>query len=248
MRPILWLWSLPLTAAPTLAHGNDPEPSSPEELLANLVLFLVTLGVAAAFSGRVLGPMFADASRRQELVGWGALVAGLMLGVSWWLARQTVAEAFLAKPTPPQHDIHFLASGGQVAMWGDYHAEVSRFRSGEFRLFVSDAYRRPISTHHYRATIAPRDEKTGVPGPPLRSMEESAGKDYLFALLEPGDRSVQLEVAVPGRKVRLNFLFDETAGKRSRPIECGATGRGALGVDSSRPKTPAGSGSPARSE
>lgn len=206
-----------------LAHGADPTPLGWDELLANLIKFGVTTGMVLAFAAQIVAPHFRELEekRRQEILGWAAIAAFLVLGMGWWLTRQSVTEV-MTEENAGKHEVHLNSKGGQVAMWGDYHAEVMRLVSGEYRLFLTDAYRRPIGNEHFTAQIAARR-----PGEPeqFKKMDKALAGGYLFALLGPEDRAIAVKVGTPGWEVRLVFEFDESRGKRSLPLWCGTIKR-----------------------
>lgn len=207
-----------------LAHGADPTPLPWDELLANIIKFTVTIGMVIAFAGQILAPLFKDADekRKQQLVGWVAMAALLVLGMGWWLTRQTLTEAVAEDPRNAKHAEHANRSGGQVVMWGDYHAEVSRLVSGEFRLHLTDAYARPIGNQHFKAEIA---TKSGEEVDEYEKMIRSLDGDYYFARYPKEVKEVQVKVVVPGWWVKLDFSFDEQNGRRSLPLWCGTAKR-----------------------
>ncbi len=204
-----------------LAHGADPTPLPWDELLANLVKFAVTIGMVLVFASQVVGPLFdrPGKEKRQEMLGWAAVCSFLVLGMGWWLTRQSLAEA-VAEAAPPEFHQHLGVNGGQVAMWGDYHVELARVISGEYRIWLSDAYRRPIRNDHYWVKIAPRKDGSAKD---FVEMEASLGGDYRFAFLDRREKTVQLHVGVPGWDLKLNFDFDESNGKRTLVRWCGTS-------------------------
>lgn len=212
-----------MTAIDWIAHGGIVGPLTWDELARNLVIFLVTIGSAVAFTLRIVWPVVRDADleRRQELVGWGALAAFVVLGMSWWLTRQSVTEAVAPPPRAEEHQ-HYAPNGGQVAMWGDYHVELARVVSGEYRLWLTDAYRRAIAPEHWQAEVFVRED--GELSPEGVPMEAGLGGNYRFALLPQDAKDVQVRVGVPGWNVKLNFVFDESRGKRTLPMWCGPGG------------------------
>lgn len=205
-----------------LAHGSDPAPLTWDELAANLVKFLVTIAMVVAFSSQIMAPIFRNLEprKRQEMFGWGALAGFLVLGMTWWVTRQTVSEVVAAPPAPEYHQ-HIGVNGGQVAMWGDYHIELARAVSGEFRVWLTDAYRRPIGNQHYKVKIAAYDQDGNLEE--FRDMDASLGGDYRFSLMDQADTKVKLRVAVPGWEVALKFDFDESRGKKSLQQWCGTS-------------------------
>lgn len=165
-----------------LAHGADPRPIRLDEATANLVKFFVTIFLAVVMSYPVLAPLFtgqeeAEASEAGEealkqpvsptennsgLLGWVALGLLLMLSMAWWLTRTSIVELTAATTPTPEH-AHTQEMGGQVAMWGDFHAEVSRIESGEVRVYLSDSFNRPIAARFFEAEITPYQPEAEKP-------------------------------------------------------------------------------------
>ena len=164
-----------------LAHGADPRPISGDEATANLVKFFVTIFLALMMVTPVLAPLFrADDSKERSpqeqappknlaLVGWVGIGLMLVLSMSWWLARTSLVELTTKEAPLPDHT-HTIEQGGQMAMWSDFHAEVSRIESGEVRIHLSDSYNRPIAARFFQAeivsvepTVAPTSENSPAP-------------------------------------------------------------------------------------
>ncbi len=240
-----------------LAHGADPRPISADEATANLVKFFVTIALALVMIVPVLTPLFRPESSGDEpsqgtqpsqknlsLVGWVGVGLMLVLSMAWWLTRTSIVE-LTTKETPMPDHAHTQEKGGQIAMWADFHAEVSRIESGEVRIHLTDSYNRPIAARFFEAEIAP------VAGPPAltpsptpgagasatpvdnsqsgQSLGEGAkatlpslNDTYRFAQLGREDKSYRVRVTTPGWSVTLKFEFDEGKGRRSLPIWCGS--------------------------
>lgn len=201
----------------TLAHGNDPSALPPAELFGQWALAMVTLLLAAGLARLALQPVFQQADeKRGEVAAWTAIAIGVLVAMATWITRQSLVEA-VSPPTNPQEHAHSLYHGGQIVMWGDYHAEVARAVSGEYRVWLSDRYRRSISAEFFSGTIRPRqaDEKSATP------LEMSLDKDYLTATLDRGVKSVQVFIRYPGSTIRLNVDFDQPKGKKSLKDWCG---------------------------
>ena len=153
-----------------LAHGADPRPIRWDEATANLVKFFVTILLALVMSYPVLAPLFpkkgeaereepAEASEDSSgLVGWVAIGLTLVLSMAWWLTRTSIVELTTAETPMPNH-AHAQERGGQIAMWGDFHAEVARIQSGEVRVYLTDSYNRPIAARFFEAEITPVSDK-----------------------------------------------------------------------------------------
>lgn len=168
-----------------LAHGADPRPITWDEATRNLVVFFVTIFIALSLSYPVLAPLFpkrsADGEQPAEaaeansgLVGWLAVGLLLVLSMGWWLTRTSFVE-LNAEATPVAHDRHTQERGGQVAMWGDFHAEVARIESGEVRVYLTDEYNRPIAARYFDAEISPASEALGASLPTVSAGEATAG-------------------------------------------------------------------------
>ncbi len=174
-----------------LAHGADPRPISWDEATANLVKFFVTILLAVLMSYPVLAPLFTGEGEETEgegeeqkpasptennsgLLGWVGLGLLLMLSMAWWLTRTSIVELTAAVDPTPEH-AHTQEKGGQVAMWGDFHAEVSRIESGEVRVYLTDSYNRPIAARFFDAEITPfAPDSEAAPAPTEGSAEASA--------------------------------------------------------------------------
>jgi hypothetical protein len=134
-------------------------------------------------------------------------------------------EAVSPPPDTLKH-LHSLGNGGQVVMWGDYHGELARNITGEYRMFFTDAYQRPISSAFFEGRLVPRngftgelDEAGAVP------LEESLEHDYRFAILPRTVLGVQAQIKYPGGTIKFNFFFDGKRGHQSLKGWCGPSGR-----------------------
>lgn len=206
-----------------LAHGNDPSSLPPVELFGNWALAMVTLLMAAGLARVAMQPVFqqVDSEKRGEVAAWTAISLGLLVAMGTWITRESLLEA-VSPPPPPQVHAHSIYHGGQITMFGDYHCEVARAVSGEYRIWLSDVYRRSISSEYFSATIVPRDPKTGaVDEKQAQALEMSLDKDYLFAILDRSCKSVQVAVQYPGNTIKLNLDFDKPKGHKSVKEWCG---------------------------
>lgn len=157
-------------------------------------------------------------------IGWVGIALGCLMATAIWVTRQTLYEAVVPSVQDRKHQ-HALSNGGQVAMWGDYHVEIARHISGEYRVWFADAYQRPIGSDFFSGELLPRNAKTKV-------IDENAGvklepgleRLYHFALMDPSIKSVQLRLNYPGGNIKLNFAFDESQGRRSLLEWCGSRG------------------------
>lgn len=203
------------------AHGNDPQPLPPSELFGNWMLAMVALALTAGLAWISLAPLYktTDLKLRRELAAWTAIALGILLAMASWITRQSVVEA-TTKPVDIREHAHFMGHGGQVAMWGDYHAELARVESGEYRLWLSDRYRRSIGNKFFSATMFERDAKTAALGQGY-PMDAGLDGEYRLAFLPRDKKSVQIQMKYPAGTIKLNFVFDETRGKRTMKGWCG---------------------------
>lgn len=248
-----------------LAHGADPRPISIDEAAANLVKFFVTVSLALMMTYPVLAPLFpqrgepsndeqpADAVEPSDanagLVGWVALGLLLVLSMAWWLTRTSIVE--LNTEAPLEDHRHTQEQGGQLAMWADFHAEVSRIESGEVRVYLTDAYNRPIAARFFDAevwaydpdeettnkeepaaiatatpTLEPQSAQTvKVPLPAEATQPNptvsALNETYRFTRMSREAKAYRVKVFTPGWSVTLKFVFDDEGGRRSLPIWCG---------------------------
>ncbi|MBN9415530.1 MAG: hypothetical protein J0I12_08820 [Candidatus Eremiobacteraeota bacterium] len=204
------------------AHGNDPSFLPPIELFGNWVLAMVTLLMAGGMARMALAPLFLqddDPKSRSEVAGWTAISIGVLVAMGTWITRQSLVEAVSPPPAPAEH-VHSIYHGGQMVMWGDYHAEVARAVSGEYRVWLTDVFRRSISSQYFSGTIYPRDPKTGKLGPGT-DLEASLDNDYVMAMLDRDVKSVEVFLKYPGNTIRLDFEFDSDKGRKSVKEWCG---------------------------
>ncbi|HIB68683.1 MAG TPA: hypothetical protein EYO33_27230 [Phycisphaerales bacterium] len=249
-----------------LAHGADPTPLAWDEALANLVKFAVTFVLIGFMSYPVLGPLLSDVkgskdrtpagcegekvanepeSGKQEVVGWIGVGLVLVFALGWWLARTSLVEVMTEESQETEDHAHTQTEGGQIAMWGDFHAEVVRVESGEVRIYLSDSYNRDIAARFFDAEIVPLPktdssdpspstgatatpvpaEPTSVtPSPSQESFktEASLNDTYRFARIDRQFDAYKVKVSTPGWTSSLRFDFDGSKGRRSLPIWCAA--------------------------
>lgn len=214
---------VPFPGLIVFAHGNDPGSLPPVELFGNWALAMVCLVLTAALARAALQPVFeqVEGKSRSEVAAWTAISIAVLLAMGTWITRQSLVEA-LSPASPVQEHAHSVYHGGQVVMWGDYHAEVARNVSGEVRIWLSDKYRRSISSEFFEATIYPRDVRTGkVDLTQAFPLEMSLDKDYRFAILDRSLKSIQVKIRYPGDYLFLDFDFDSPKGKKSLKDWCG---------------------------
>lgn len=222
-----------------LAHGADPRPLQWDEALANLVKFAVTFLMVLVMSYPVLAPLFRQPGQverpdrevlsnhtppaRQELVGWLALGLVLILGLGWWLARSSLIEVMTEEDKEKEDHAHTQTMGGQVAMWGDFHAEVARIESGEVRIYLRDSYNRDIASRYFDAEVkSVQDQDTDRPEETFQPTQAALNESYRFVRLGRDAVHYKIKVSTPGWTASLKFDFDGTRGRRSLPLSCTA--------------------------
>lgn len=221
-----------------LAHGADPSPLEGYEAAANLVKFTVTFLLVSAMSYPILAPLFKQSEdsessaesdpasvseRKQDPVGWLGLGVLLVLALGWWLTRASLVEVMTEEPSAAEH-LHQSAEGGQIAMWADFHAEVVRIETGEIRVFLTDAYSRPIAARYFDAEV----QSVGPQGPqsePFLQTTPSLDGSHRFVRANRDQTTTRVKVSTPGWNVTLKFDFDGESGRRSLPIWCGTKTR-----------------------
>jgi hypothetical protein len=227
------------------AHSADPTNLSVAELFGDWVLALVTLALTGGLSWVALAPLFkqlappaqnedpsvsvpassenpARERARAELAGWVALGLGALLAMGSWVTRQSIEAALTAPPPTGMHMAHSPQNGGQIAMWGDYHAELARMISGEYRLWLSDGNEAPIGAAFFSGQVVPRDARTGaLDTAAAAKLETSLDGLSRQCQLPQAVRSVQVQMTYPAGTIRLNFIFDEGPRRRSLMRWCG---------------------------
>jgi hypothetical protein len=189
-----------------LAHGADPSPLTWDQALATFVLALGTVTVILGLGYRGLRPFLRDPgpADRKQVLTWFGVGVGLVACVLY--AFFTSAMQQLSEPTQPESfHKHYVNHGGQVGMWQNYHVEVARDTAGEFRVWVSDAYRRGISPEYYSGTL------NGA------ALEASLDSTYAFVRQPREVKSADLKLDVPGQRMTFKFQFDEQPGRTSMP-------------------------------
>ncbi len=189
-----------------LAHGADPSPLTWDQALATFVLAFGTVALIVGFGYRGMRTFLRDPGpiSRREVYAW--LSVGLVLVVGILYAFLTSAFTQLGTPTQPESfHKHYVSHGGQVAMWQNYHIEVARDESGEFRVWVSDAYRRGISSEYFSGTLNGSEL--------IGALDET----YAFVKQPRKVKEADLKLAVPGQTMSFKFNFDEQPGRTSMP-------------------------------
>lgn len=140
---------------------------------------------------------------------WTAFGCLMTLGLSALVAESAYRQLG-QRWQPPNYRAHYVLRGGQVAMWGNWHVEIARDVAGEYRLWVADAYRRPISAAFYQGRVIPDPSGEAV------ELERSLDQSYAFARLPRNLKVVRLELELPGRQLKFRYSFEGP--RRSTPL------------------------------
>lgn len=189
-----------------LAHGADPSPLTWDQALATFMLAFGTAAVIIGLGYRGLRPFLRDPGPlgRTQVLAWFGVGVFLVGAVLYAFVESALQQ--LATPTQPESfHKHYVSHGGQVAMWQNYHIEIARDVSGEFRVWLTDSYRRRISADLFSGSLN---------GQPLAPALDNS---YAFARQPVAVKSVDLKVEVPGQSITLHFDFDEKPGRKSLP-------------------------------
>lgn len=217
------------------AHGADPTPISGDEALANLVKLAVCFLFIAVMSYPALSPLLRPSKQtnteeptaHRDVVSWLGVALLIMLTVGWWTVRSSVVE-MITEPAVLEDHTHTQVEGGQVTMWGDFHAEVVRVESGEVRIYLRDSFDRPIAARFYDVEIEPllSDDGNQTDETPVTVETVSALNDrFRFARLDKSYENYRIKVSTPGWTTSLRFNFDGSRGRHSLPIWCAPSGR-----------------------
>ncbi len=98
------------------------------------------------------------------------------------------SRSVVAERVTTEHD-HTALQGGMVAMSGDMHLEVLSLRSGEVRLWVTDAFRKPVPLSGMKGTV----ESAGQSVP----LTPEPGGQFLAAKLPASDQERETTVRLP---------------------------------------------------
>ena len=221
------------------AHGADPTPLAWDTALANLIKFFVSFLFVGVVMHPILQPIFssdsspddseatlsqADSessnSHSNDAIGWLLLGLTLVLAVGWWLVRTSLVEVNTKESLRAEEHAHGQSEGGQVAMWGDFHAEVVRVESGELRIYLRDSYNRDISSKFFQATVQVINVESREDNEEYEKTSEALNGSFRFIRLPLTARHYRVKVSTSGWSSRLKFSFDESQGKRSLPTWC----------------------------
>jgi hypothetical protein len=139
-----------------------------------------------------------ESSGRMYVAKAGAEILAPLLGrrcqVFGKLLRSADPAGILVEAAVPEHDHAAQHTGGGVAMVGDLHLEAVAYASGEVRVYLSDAFRQPLSVAGYRGTV---ELSTSESAPRPTPLEPAAANAFLRSTLPPLGRSVELTVRLP---------------------------------------------------
>ena len=122
------------------------------------------------------------------------------------------SQFLVVRAVVPEHE-HDAQEDGVVAMIGDLHLEAVALKSGDVRVFLSDAFRKPLS-------VAGRTGRVEAPGtaqarPRSAPLEPGPGGKYLIANLGPlTETQAELTIRLPVEKdpdYFITFMLEPTA-------------------------------------
>ncbi|MFZ5469578.1 MAG: cupredoxin domain-containing protein [Myxococcota bacterium] len=135
--------------------------------------------------------------------------------------KQGGTQLFMVEEIVPEHE-HSSHHGGIVAMMGDTHIEVLALKSGEVRLYVTDAFRKPVSLTGMKGTVELQSGQTPVRTAPL--LPDESG-DFLQAKFEPTtELQVEATIRLPLKEdpsYFITFMLEprELAASPGRPTQ-----------------------------
>ncbi|MEW6283052.1 MAG: hypothetical protein AB1758_30850, partial [Candidatus Eremiobacterota bacterium] len=186
---------------PWLAHGADPSPLTWDEALGTLAVVAAAFGLFALYGYRAMIRLGRDTASPRQARLWALLGAAFMTAFLGAFVESACRQ--VSTPAVPQEfHAHYTAYGGQVAMYRNYHIEVTRTPAGEFRVFLSDSYRRPIAAEFFGGGLRPE----GSSDPPIPLTPGLNGR-YVFARLDREALKVRLFLNLPGKSVQYSFDF-----------------------------------------
>lgn len=136
------------------------------------------------------------------------------------IKRQGGAQFIVVDEVVPEHD-HRAREGGAVAMMGDDHLEVTALRSGEIRVYLSDAFRKPVAATGRAGSV---DVKLASGMKSAKLAPEPAGK-FLRANAGPLPAApTEVTVRLPVKddpKYFVTFLLDPIDAPAAAPPPAG---------------------------
>lgn len=182
--------------------------------MATLGLAGVTFAMLALLSYRAVLRYVSGPEIRRRLAAWAVVGALLAIGLIGAFLRSAFRQLSEARPPDGFHG-HYRGQGGQVAMYRNYHIEVTRNLAGEYRVFVTDAYRRSISPKFFGGNVRAESGGDSIP------LEPSLDNAYATARLPREVRQIRLLLTLPGQSLNLRFDFSQRLGPPLPPQLCG---------------------------
>ena len=175
--------------AKCLAEGKDPGPEHAECALSCIKsgspIAIVEEGSKQAY---VLVPGGSGAELHELLVAH----LGQRIEAYGKKTKRAGTHFLEVNAVIAEHD-HTALHGGQVAMAGALHLEVVLSADGELRVYLSDAFRKPLDARRYRGTA-----ELDVDGAPPVPLSATAGGEHLAAKLGvEANNPLQVTVRLP---------------------------------------------------
>lgn len=170
----------------------------------------MTWDACLACAGPLLGAFLVLLAGVGPLVGsrrWRLAVLVAAVGLSTAVAA-SAGRQLSRRYQPVTYRAHYVLHGGQVAMWGNWHVEITRNQAGEYRVWVADAYRRPIAARYFGGRIL------ALPGGAPQELVPSLDESYAFVKLPRKQDVIHLELDLPGQHLNFRYSF---AGKKKAP-------------------------------
>lgn len=199
--------------AKCLAEGKDPGPEHAECALSCIKsgspIAIVEEGSKQAY---VLVPGGSGAELHELLVAH----LGQRIEAYGKKTKRAGTHFLEVNAVIAEHD-HTALHGGQVAMAGALHLEVVLSADGELRVYLSDAFRKPLDARRYRGTA-----ELDLEGAPPVPLSATAGGEHLSAKLgvQPSD-PLQVTVRLPladDPDYFIGFLL-EPSGVAPKPLQ-----------------------------
>lgn len=174
---------------PCLLKGEQPTPEH-AECAQRCILRGAPMAIVEEGTGQVFVALPGEGKSLKELL---LPYVGQRLELFGTPSRAGGSQFFVVDAAVAEHE-HSSHAGGQVGMIGDLHLEVLLLRSGEVRVYLSDAFRRPVSALGRRGTVDVRVGDAEPASAPLEPAEQGA---YLAARTAPASTEVEVTVHLP---------------------------------------------------